>query len=436
MKKTLTFHEFKGFVREGKYIKDPSEVFNRKDLDYLSYLSKNLIPNCQIFDIDQGSITARNYVGVITFSDYQIEILPKLLGNYSDKSSIIKNLTHMLSYVHKLPIHDNELGDLSSSSLNFLDVYIKIFAHKLSDALRKGVPRSYITEEENINCIKGKIRIKENIKKNTVLKNKIYCEYNSFSVNNILNKTFLSVINLLLPIVRDQKIKIKLKHCLRFFVDVENQEISYQQVKDYQLTRANIHITEVFEMAKFFLKGLRQELSGGSDKVFSILFDMNELFEEFVFRVMLDNKKKLAISTISFQKKRRLISSVIDLISNESKNQSLMDTYLDIFLVMNDGRKIIIDTKYKLLNEDGSYHYNIKNSDIYQISTYKQLYELNNEHDVLLLYPVNKKKIYKSLSEVLIANIDLHNNFREQGFENILSTLKTILKSCDVNSKI
>lgn len=439
MKKITTFHEYKGFVRDGKYVKDPSGVFSRKDLEYLSYLSENLVPNSRIFDIGLSSITARNYVGVISFGGHQIEILPKLLGSATNKSSIIENLTHMLSYVNKLPVFDNELGNLSSSSMDFLDIYIKIFAQKLSISLRKGVPRRYITEEDNLSCIKGKIKIKENIKRNHIQKNKVYCEYDSFSENNILNKAFLSVIHMLLPIVRDESAKVKLKHCLRFLADVDHEDICYHQVKNYQLSRANGHISEVFEMAKFFLKGLRQELSVGSEKVFSIIFDMNELFEEFVYRFMQDNQKSLRIASVSFQKKRRLISGVTDLMTSETEKRSLMDTYLDIFVEMEDGRKIIIDTKYKLLNEDGSYHYNVKNSDVYQMCTYQRLYGLDTEPEVLLLYPKNKETICKALSlngklkQVTIANVDLHEKMVGTSLNNLLGELKLILNNLLVN---
>ena len=50
--------------------------------------------------------------------------------------------------------------------------------------------KKYITEQDNLNVLKGKYLINENIKYNFT-KNKIYCEYDEFSENNSLNQFFL-----------------------------------------------------------------------------------------------------------------------------------------------------------------------------------------------------------------------------------------------------
>ncbi|MCY4523889.1 MAG: hypothetical protein OXB84_04030 [Halobacteriovoraceae bacterium] len=434
-KNITTFHEFRGYISNGEYKSDPASRFNPQEIKFLRHLSENLIPRGKIFDIGPDSIRARNDVGVISFGRHQIEILPKLLGRSGKKSSIIENLTHMLSYTDKMPVFDNEIGSLSSSQLDFLDIYIKIFAQKLSSALKRGIPHRYIIERDNLNFIKGKILIKENIKKNFIQKERIFCEYGSFSENNIINQTFRSVLEKILPLTRNDSIRPKLKHCLRYLADVKKKNITYHNIKAIKISKANAHVSEVFEMAKFFLKGLRQELSSGHEKVHAIIFDMNELFEEFIFKFLESKKSILGIKEISFQRRKRLITDVTDLFSNKTSRKGLMDTYLDIFITLKDGKKVIIDTKYKLLNEDGQHHFNIKNADIYQMCTYQGLYGYEKRPEILLLYPQNKKSIYKALGlggnldKVLIANINLHEKLALNGHNHLVQTFKKILDS-------
>ena len=191
-----------------------------------------------------------------------------------------------------------------------------------------------------------------------------------------------------------------MNNVLAYLNEVEEKEIFYHHVKDIKISRGNGHIGEAFTMAKLFLRKVRPELAGGQEKIPPIIFDMNELFEEFVFALLKENQNSLGIKNLAWQKKKRLIA----------KPTSLMDTKLDIYFETSSGDSIIIDTKYKVLDEDAG-ALGVKNSDIYQVCTYRQLY--NDNSKILLLYPKNEKDIKQrftlggTLGELFVATIDL-----------------------------
>ena len=97
-RKHYTITEYEGFVNEDKlmpgydhlpkgYTKIPGKVFDALEASILSYRHGNEAETIELLSLSAGrgvgkTITARNYVGVITMKDGTvIEILPKIHGD-------------------------------------------------------------------------------------------------------------------------------------------------------------------------------------------------------------------------------------------------------------------------------------------------------------------------------------------------------------------
>lgn len=87
-----------------------------------------------------------------------------------------------------------------------------MFARNFLKELKTGIYKEYITEIDNLNTLKGKYLVNENLKYNFT-KSKIYCEYDEFSINNSLNQFFLYSIKYLMNSVKDKKL---LKQCVEW----------------------------------------------------------------------------------------------------------------------------------------------------------------------------------------------------------------------------
>jgi len=135
-----------------------------------------------------------------------------------------------------------------------------------------------------------------------------------------------------------------------------------------------------------FLKNFQTEIFRGTTESVGVLLDMNELFEDFVFRVLCNNKDKLLLKTVAFQKGRRLVRGVRKIGQASFDRKMMFDTYQDIVVEFKSGKKLIIDTKYKILNTKG-HHFGIVQSDVYQVLAYRELHTGQTESAVLLIYP-------------------------------------------------
>ena len=108
--KPILFYEYETKNFDDLNIKDYQKKF-------LKSLSDSLVPNKSIFTYSSNTISATSIVGMISFDNVQIEILPKLLRRRGevDGNCIIKNLMFMLSYTNQLEISDSSISSMASS---------------------------------------------------------------------------------------------------------------------------------------------------------------------------------------------------------------------------------------------------------------------------------------------------------------------------------
>lgn len=114
-----------------------------------------------------------------------------------------------------------------------------------------------------------------------------------------------------------------------------------------------------------FVEKTSVDLSKNKFENITLVWDMNKLFEEFIFELI---KRKIPERSPIAQKTKRLLRST---------QETRRDTKVDILV---QHPQVIIDTKYKkFTNFD-----DISSADIYQVTTYCTLYGYKK---AILLYP-------------------------------------------------
>lgn len=402
--KHLRFFEYGGFEDSSGNVSDIiSEMkLMATEIQYLRAISENTIPGKAIFEISQSKINATSLVGVISFDGVHIEVLPKLLRNNKiagkDKdSSILQNLLFMLAYTNELEISDSGIGSLAQKADSFIEAYIAIYADRLSRHLiRYGSPKAYVEKSENLNTIKGKIAFAKHSSINCFDQSRVYCDYAEFTEDNGLSRSLKFVSQSLLQLTRNASSISTLNRCVGLLDGVRAEYVSEGEIDRLSIGKREQNFVALINLTKMFLKKMRPEFSGQKkSRVFTLLFDMNELFEEFIFKVLKRNESSLGIK-VQAQKHKRLVSAERDFLNGgEWKTRSLFATYTDISVTPNDGRSFIIDTKYKIVHSEKN-HYGISNQDAYQVLAYRQIHKGESEEpSVALLYPREREDLQK-----------------------------------------
>lgn len=299
------------------------------------------------FEYNWGVLKSQQYCGILNFEDKDYYLLPKIADNNDEKNLDI--FIYMLMYAYDIKLENEDIASCKNEKHNILEVFIQMFASNLFKEFKRGVYREYITEQDNLTTLRGKYLINENLKFNHI-KNKIYCEYDEFSMNNMLNQFFLYAVKTLMPFTRDKKL---LKQCELVLDEVEYRTFDINKFMIH-FNRLNNRFRDSFEFALLLLNR-SIPLFAKDKKSFAFLFDMNVLFERFVGKMI----KELEPAT--------LLQSC--------------DTYGDLILkpdIIVDN--LIIDTKYKKLNIKDD----IKRDDKFQMFVYGKNYGIKN---TMLLYP-------------------------------------------------
>lgn len=308
-------------------------------------------------------LQAQNYVGLIQTKDgTTIEILPKIQNVEEDKAKEI--LIKMLKTLKKSPFKNFNTAHLKSTKMPLLEIFITMFLEELAVLVRKGIKSDYITKEENLPFLKGKLKVGEQIKKNSIHKERFYVEYQEFLSDRAENRLIKTTLHYLYKKSHATKNQQRIREFLFVFdeislcKDIKNDFLHVKpnrQMKDYE---------HILLWCKTFLLENAFSPYKGDDIAFALLFDMNLLFESYVGAYL--KKKGLHVSLQD--KGKHLVE--------EPRKFALKP---DIVITKED-KIIIADTKWKIIKEEKD----ISQSDMYQLFAYGKKY--NNE-ELYLIYP-------------------------------------------------
>ena len=339
----------------------------KKDFDDIeNFILKNSDENAPFLRIASGVggkfIQARNYVGVLqTKSGLTIEILPKIADkNDAERSKAV--FIKMLRALKNFPFKSSNLASLKTQNLPLLEIFISMFLCELEALVKKGIKSDYVTLEENLNFLKGKLNINEQIKRNSIHKERFYVGYSEFLSDIKINRIIKTTLKFLYKKSNSSKNQQKIRELLFIFDEVSECEDYKNFFAKLVINRQVKHYEQTLLWCKIFLLGNSFTPHNGDDLALALLFDMNALFESYVGNFI----KKSFPGTILQHSEKHLIE--------EPKSFKLRP---DIFLK----GKFIADTKWKIISSRDD----ISQADLYQLYAYGKKHPCDGK--LHLIYP-------------------------------------------------
>ena len=340
---------------------------NKKDFgDIENFILKNSDENAPFLRIASGVggkfIQARNYVGVLqTKSGLTIEILPKIADkNDAERSKAV--FIKMLRTLKNFPFKSSNLASLKTQNLPLLEIFISMFLCELEALVKKGIKSDYVALEENLNFLKGKLNINEQIKRNSIHKERFYVGYSKFLSDIKINQIIKTTLKFLYKKSNSSKNQQKIREFLFIFDEVSECEDYKNFFAKLVINRQVKHYEQTLLWCKIFLLSNSFTPYKGDDLAFALLFDMNALFESYVG----DFIKKSFPGTILQHSEKHLVE--------EPKSFKLRP---DIFLES----KFIADTKWKIIKSKDD----ISQADLYQLYAYGKKHPCDGK--LHLIYP-------------------------------------------------
>lgn len=361
---------------------------------YLESVNKQEERRIEYFRIINKGIQFTNYVGVIQAGNLTIEILPKVdKGNTTAANASIEELDteisekkqqwhnvllQMLKECRLLQVNHVDYANLNLRSNSILDIYIELFLEEVESLLHEGLLKKYKKQQGNQTALKGQLLFAKQIAYNSTHQERFYIRYTEYNRNNIFNQILYKTLQLVPTISNNSYLLDKVGRLLLDFPEVANCIVTPDTFNRLQYDRKTERYKEAMLISKTLLLNYRPDITGGTENVIAILFDMNKLWEEFVYRRL---KKEEGISNITVQRQQSANFWKPDS-SNYSKK-----IRPDIVLKYREGdieQTVVVDTKWKILQDLIP-----SDQDLKQMFVYNLFWGCNRS---VLLYPASTEE--------------------------------------------
>lgn len=305
----------------------------------------------------------------------------------SDKGILIKNIYYMLTYAFQ-SLRQSNFGKVAAEEFeNNHDMFAAILGKGVASQLKQGLYREYILQEEELSVLRGKLNIQGTIRNKIQHKQKLSCEYDELSENNLLNQILKTTMQVL---VRQKTVKqehkVVFKKNLVFFdnVDViEPGQIKWDRIR-YQKNNQSYRM--LMNVCYLVITGLILSTDKGEVKLATFLDDraMHSLYEKFILEYYRYHhpEYKANPDTIPWDIDDGMIEFLPAMVT-------------DITLKYG-GRTLIIDAKYYAHTMQSQYDVqSIHSGNLYQVFTYVKNLDKDNTGNVagMLLYAKTQEQI-------------------------------------------
>ena len=148
--------------------------------------------------------------------------------------------------------------------------------------------------------------IKENIIKNNP--GKIYCEYDELTEDNLINQTIKYTLRLLKVISRSNSNIDKINQLLFTLAEISDRKIKPEDEERIYFNKINESFRPIIVKCFLFINDFSIDLKAGSTNYGAILFDMNEVFEEFIANFIIKNKEILGMKEFNIEPQKKIES--------------------------------------------------------------------------------------------------------------------------------
>jgi 5-methylcytosine-specific restriction enzyme subunit McrC len=325
-------------------------------------------------------ITTRSWVGVIRFHGFELQVVPKLVGDNL-------GLVELIDYAAGLDALDRHpaVRTLKGSGTCLFDLLALLLVEACERVVRNGLLSDYCEVEEEIAVVRGRLLVQKQLLKRFGRIDRLECRYDEYLTDIVENRILLAALSVCANRVGHPAVAMRVRRVLAIFSEVCDLPGLNLRLARSSLVynRMNEHYREPHELAWLILDGLGIEdiFAAGSQRCFAFLLNMNRLFERFIIRWL---RQMLAGSEFRVIPPRRDRT----ILWNAELARPYASVIPDLLIesTCQPGWYLPVDAKYKLYDQR-----NIATGDIYQ--TFLYAYAYGEKHPALptafVLYPAS-----------------------------------------------
>jgi 5-methylcytosine-specific restriction enzyme subunit McrC len=368
---------------------------NEKDKRYQPFLN---------FDGDW--VRANNYVGFIQNNDEVIEIYPKVFRNSKEavnkKELMLRHIFYWFGYCRKWKFPYNQTSLDTIDIEKFPELIINLISNQFLEVVSKQPLTMYEQIQEALQTPRGSINFERYITNNFSHGNyqNIDCDYEPFLIDNKVNRIIKYCCRLLLNQTKFYENERILQEIIFILDEVKDSSFIAHEIERISFNSFFIDYSMVMDSCKFILNQQLYSNNAYDLSQWCLLFPMEYIFEDFFAGFLKDRFQKEWI--VKYQKSEMYLAT-----NQDGKN--VFNLQHDIFLTLkgNPSLKIIVDTKYKLRDDNfkTDLKKGIEQSDLYQMVSYALRRGCT---DIVLVYPNLSENLNEPDTFEIISGFEKH----------------------------
>jgi len=363
----------------------PNGKFGPEQLDaFQKFYSEKGVP---FFDLIHNGIRFKEFVGVIQVGNTQVEVLPKADRKPSEKDAEEKwrkVLIGMLKAVHGFDVLSPSSSSLNLKSNTILDLYFELFIKEIEYLLHTGLVKKYRKEYGNVTALKGSLQFGKHITYNLVHQELFFVKHNVYDVVHPIHFILYKALLLLKLINTNAVLHSRIGALLLHFPEMPDINVSEKTFDRLTLDRKTKPYKKALEISRLLLLHYHPDLSKGRNHVLALMFDMNVLWEKFVF-ISLKKHKDIQV----FAQNKRYFWNPVG---------GQRRTIRPDIRIENGNQTFVFDTKWKMLKDSKP-----SVEDIRQMYAYHHYFKANK---VALIYPGILKSVSGKYVDIEDQKVD------------------------------
>lgn len=382
----LTVHEWGRISVHNGTGPGPDKSFTRNQADALLFAARSHPQanrsGSNILEDRHREIWAQQVVGVIAAPGCSLEILPKIDAASDDNDETIRiRLVSMLDVALGLKVGDGQALAMARQKETLLDILIRLFADRLLAEARRGLPRAYLSQEEDLAALRGRLDVIRQFTRNAVRPDRLACRFDTLMPDTPLLRVMKACVLMLRRHARMLETQRRLDELRFLLAEVSDVPVSALPWTQVRIDRTNRRWETLYGLAKLFLKRewQRTDHDAKAGQGITLLFAMNDLFEAYIAALA---RRALLGSNLTVHSQGGLRYCLME---EGEGGRERFQTTPDILIKRNGQVVMVIDTKWKLIGRNPEdKRRGVSQSDVYQMMAYARLYQCR---EVMLLYP-------------------------------------------------
>ena len=332
----------------------------------------------------------------------------------NDKGILIKNIYYMLTYAFQV-LRQSNYDDIAAEDFdNIHDMFAAILGKGVAQQLKHGLYREYVNRVDDLTTLRGKLDVPGTVRNKLQHKQRLSCDFDELSENNLLNQILKTTMMLL---IKQKSVKLEnksvIKKDLLFFDSVDYIDpvmIKWDRIR-YQRNNQNYRM--LLNICRLIIDGLLLSTEKGTIKMATFLDDqrMSHLYEKFILEYYRYHHPELRANPDQVQWNL-----------DDDNDMWLPNMITDITLKSRDGRVLILDAKYYGQQMQSNFDVQTyRNANLYQIYTYVKNWDKEQTGKVagMLLYAKTEEEFQPanqfsmSGNKITVSSLDLNLPFTE-----------------------